>query len=107
MGSDAKARLRPRTGCGAAVYLQPPFGKGPARSAFEVAFEFRSSLAIGERYRCLDSPRTELGRVRDFAGVVSAQAISEIVSQAGVEVFGTCLTLQNVHVTKFHWLAES
>jgi len=82
----APARLRPRTGYSAAVFVrpcapnedyrsavigsQPLLGKRTARGRLEVALKFAGPLPVSERNGGLDAPGAELRSVGDFASIL-------------------------------------
>jgi hypothetical protein len=89
---------------GPLVYFasEMPFGEGTARMALEVNLKFGRLCSIVEREGYVQPPWTEFFGMRDFACVVAAESILQIVGQTNVMTRRIGLAGEDVNVGKFH-----
>ena len=80
--------------------LQPLLRKRPARARLQIPLEGEGSLLVGKCHVGLQSPRGKLGRVSDLTRVVPFQAISQIKSDADIEVICVGFALEDVYVVQ-------
>ena len=92
MNPVREARLR-SSSCGVAAFalrgapgqgLQSLDGKSAAGSRFQVSFEGKSTVSIPQGDGILDLPGFEFRGVRNFTGVVFAQAVLKVLRRTGV-----------------------
>jgi hypothetical protein len=76
------------------------FGKGAARSGFQILLERKGASVVGKCDIALNVPRTVLCSVCDFTRVVFRQPRVQIIRDSGIEMLMILLALQNVDV--FH-----
>jgi len=77
------------------------FRECSAGVALEVVLEFGGPLSITEGDGDLHAPRAILGGVSDFSGVVSAEAILQIIGQADVMTHWVEFADEEVDVGEF------
>jgi len=77
---------------------QPLLGESPSGGSFEVALEADSLARLSECDGGFDPPRTPLGAVRHFTGIVSFELIVQIVGMADIVVLGIVHPLKDIDV---------
>jgi hypothetical protein len=84
--------------CDESEELQSFLGESSAGGSFEVALEKDGLARVGEGLGGFDPPRTQLGGVRRFPGIVPLEPVMQIVSMTDIMVFGLVYTLKDIDI---------